>query len=374
MYTTLELILKKKSKVAIRKNKFFKLPITQKKEMTERKYSINMDKYKIKKEKNQDFYNLIEPFVSRKNLKLIEDCGGFLMFLADKFLENKKLHSGDFCKNRFCPMCAWRLAMRDTLKISILMQYIKEEHDKDFIFLTLTTPNVRGEHLEEEIVKYNKAFKNLMQRTEVKTVVKGYIRKLEVTYSKEKYITKEMYLSREQYYINRELEVDDENPTYNTYNPHFHVVIAVDKSYFKSRLYIKHSRWLELWRECTKDETITQVHIQKAKGDNAKQVYELAKYSAKDSDYLINEEVFGVFYKALKGKQLVVYSGLFKDGLQLFKRGELDKYKQKDLTEYIYMLAYKWQTNDYEEYIKRELTEEEKKKFNYNYKEDTEVD
>ena len=34
-----------------------------------------------------------------------------------------------------------------------------------------------------------------------------------------------------------------------------------------------------------------------------KEVYELAKYSAKDTDYLINREVFTVFYKALKGKQ-----------------------------------------------------------------------
>ena len=334
-----------------------------------------MDKYKMKKEKNQEFNKMVQPFVSKKFLNRIEDCGGFLMFLSDKNIENKKLHSGDFCKNRFCPMCAWRLAMKDTLKISVLMQYIKEEHDKNFIFLTLTTPNVYGEDLEEEIKKYNKSFKKLMERKEVQDIVKGYVRKLEVTYSKEKYITKEMYLSREQYYINRELEIDDENPTYNTYNPHFHVVIAVDKSYFTNkRKYITQKRWLELWKECTGDNSITQVHIQKAKNDNAKQVYEVAKYSAKDSDYLINEEVFGTFYKALKGKQLVVYSGLFKDGLKLFKSGELDKYKQTDTTEYIYMLAYKWQTNEYKEHIKRELTEEEKKKFNYKYKEESEIE
>ena len=32
-----------------------------------------------------------------------------------------------------------------------MMQYIKQKEDKQFIFLTLTTPNVTVEHLEDEI-------------------------------------------------------------------------------------------------------------------------------------------------------------------------------------------------------------------------------
>ena len=36
-----------------------------------------------------------------------------------------------------------------------------------FIFLTLTTPNVKGDKLEEEIKHYNKSFERLMKRKEV---------------------------------------------------------------------------------------------------------------------------------------------------------------------------------------------------------------
>ena len=57
------------------------------------------------------------------------------------------------------------------------------ERNNEFIFLTLTTPNLKGDSLEE-IKKYNKSFKKLMKRKEVKDIVKGYIRKLEITYSK----------------------------------------------------------------------------------------------------------------------------------------------------------------------------------------------
>ncbi|WP_432643761.1 protein rep, partial [Clostridium perfringens] len=67
------------------------------------------------------------------------------------------MHKGSFCKNRFCPMCSWRLACKDSLEISILMEHLRVEENKDFIFLTLTTPNVSAEKLEEEIKKYNKA-------------------------------------------------------------------------------------------------------------------------------------------------------------------------------------------------------------------------
>ena len=96
------------------------------------------------------------------------------------------------------------------------MEHLKKEGNKEFIFLTLTAPNVKGDKLEEEIRKYNKSFDKLMKRNEVKNIVKGYIRKLEVTYNS-----------------------DMSSKSYDTYHPHFHVVIAVNKTYFKkSDLYI----------------------------------------------------------------------------------------------------------------------------------------
>ena len=138
-----------------------------------------------------------------------------------------------------------------------------------FIFLTLTTPNVKGDSLEEEIKKYNKAFKKLMERKEVKAIVKGYIRKLEVTYQKEQYITKELWKRKKDYYEKRGLLIGDLEPNYDTYNPHFHVVIAVNKSYFnQTTQYISRERWLELWQLATGDDSITQVGVKKAKANN----------------------------------------------------------------------------------------------------------
>jgi len=296
-----------------------------------------MDKYTEKKRKNQVLLRFIESFVSEANAELIAECNTFMMFASDERMEKMKQHKGNSCKNRFCPICSWRKARKDALALSVQMEYVKQEHKKDFIFLTLTAPNVPAQDLNDEIRIYNKAFKKMVERKEVKTVVKGYVRKLEVTYNKER----------------------------NDYHPHFHVLIAVNKSYFNDvKQYISRDRWLELWQQATGDPTITQVDVRKVRKNNGKEVSEIAKYVGKDSDYLMNEQVFEAFYKSLKGKQLVVYSGLFKESMKLFKNGDLDTYKEIDPTEYVYGLMYNWGQKEYILKEKRELTKDERKQLN----------
>ena len=311
-----------------------------------------LQKCTSKKLKNPKFTSYIAPFISKTGKERCESCGDLTIFLADFEMKNKKLHKASFCGNRFCPMCSWRMSCKDSLKISILMEHLRKEENKEFIFLTLTAPNVKEDKLEEEIKHYNKSFKKLMGRKEVKSIVKGYIRKLEVTYNS-----------------------DMSSKSYDTYHPHFHVVIAVNKTYFKkSDLYINQQRWLELWQEATGNSSITQVDVRKSKSNNLKEVYELAKYSAKDTDYLVSRPVFNVFYGALKGKQFIVFSGLFKDANTMYENGELDCYKVRDEIEYVYMMCYQWKKREYENTSIRELTEEERKQFNKDLLDVIEVD
>lgn len=296
-----------------------------------------MFKYNQKKSKNQEVITYIVKHVSANSLENIKTCGDWLQMVTDKTMEHQKLNSANFCKNRFCPMCSWRMARKEALKISVLMKYIKDKHDKEFIFLTLTTPNVEGDKLNEEINKYNHSFQKLMQRKEVKNIAKGYIRKLEVTYNKDR----------------------------NDYHPHFHVMIAVNKSYFTdTKQYISQSRWLEIWQQTTGDPSITQVNVKKIRTNDNKEVAEIAKYGAKDADYLVSQEVFDIFYTALKGKRILVYSGLFKDVNSLFKNKKLNDYLEIDQNEYIYSILYQWGFGKYVETEKRELTEREYKKIN----------
>lgn len=311
---------------------------------TEPKKQDIIVKHTKKKKKNGVLAHFMEKLVSKNvvsanTLELIKECNTFMMMVADGSLEKKKQHKGNSCKNRFCPICAWKKAKKDALALSVMMAYLKQEEKKEFIFLTLTAPNVSAEELNGEIKHYNHSFKKLMERKEVKAIVKGYARKLEITYSEER---------------------DD-------YHPHFHVLIAVNKSYFtQTTQYIARNRWLELWQQATKNPLITQVDVRKVRNGRDDKVYEIAKYSAKDSDYLQNQNVFGVFYNALKGKQTLVYSGLFKDAMKKYKANELDQYKEKDMTKYVYAIMYNWgdRNRKYLEIEKRLLTDDEMKEIN----------
>ncbi|VRU07963.1 replication initiation protein Rep(RC) [Streptococcus pneumoniae] len=319
---------------------------------TEPKKQDIMIKHTKKKKKNGVLAYFMEKLVSEhlvsaNTLELIKECNTFMMMVADESLEKKKQHKGNSCKNRFCPICAWKKARKDALALSVMMAYLKQEEKKEFIFLTLTAPNVSAEELNDEIKHYNQSFQRLMQRKEVRQVVKGYARKLEITYNEER---------------------DD-------YHPHFHVLIAVNKSYFtQTTQYISRDRWLELWQLVTKNPLITQVDVRKVRNGRDDKVYEIAKYSAKDSDYLQNQNVFEVFYNALKGKRLIVFSGLFKEAMTKFKDGDLDGYKEKDMTKYVYAIMYNWGDKKYLEIEKRLLTDEELKEVNGQLIDEKDVD
>ena len=319
---------------------------------TEPKQQDIMIKHTKKKRKNGVLVYFMEKLVSERTvsentLKLIKECNTFMMMVADESLEKKKQHKGNSCKNRFCPICAWKKARKDALALSVMMAYLKQEEKKEFIFLTLTAPNVSAEELNDEIKHYNQSFQRLMQRKEVRKVVKGYARKLEITYNEER---------------------DD-------YHPHFHVLIAVNKSYFTDKdYYISRDRWLELWQQVTKNPLITQVDVRKVRNGRDDKVYEIAKYSAKDSDYLQNQNVFEVFYNALKGKRLIVFSGLFKEAMTKFKNGELDDYKEKDMTKYVYAIMYNWGDKKYLELEKRLLTDDELQEINGQLIDEKDVD
>ncbi|KXY84886.1 protein rep [Bacillus sp. FSL W7-1294] len=307
--------------------------------MTKRKQDVITSKYLLKKKQNLKIYGFIENKLSEGGRELFKECSTFNQFITTKDKEKMKRTKGNDCKNRFCPICAWRKACKDAMKIATMMEAIKCEEKKEFLFLTLTTPNIKGDAVKGEIDKFNKAFKKLFDRAQVKKSIKGYIRKLEMTYNKER---------------------DD-------YNPHFHVLLTVDKNYFKRKeLYIKQKEWLSMWQKATDLPEITQVHIQKVeliREGNA--VSEIAKYSAKDYEMLVSREVFDVFYSALKGRQLIVYGGLFKDYALKYENGELDKYKTKDKNEYFYKLIARWNPDllkFHQECV--ELTEVEKLQYN----------
>lgn len=283
--------------------------------------------------------------LGNSTLDMIKFCGDYLEFLANKSFDKHKLKRGSFCKTRLCPTCAKRKSLRWIFALSLFIEYVNSTYDYEYLLLTLTAPNVKGDDLHDELKKYSKAFDQMLKRKKYKAIVQGFIRKLEITYNKKT----------------------------DTYHPHYHVIIAVNKSYFKDKdLYIKRDTWLKDWQRAMKDSSITQVDIRKVydkstvdtdltKSSIQTGILEVAKYTAKSGDYLISEDVFVTFWNSLKHMREFTFGGCFKEAHNLFKLGELDYLIPEDNTEWVYRLIYHWSNSEmsYSEFVKEIKTNDE---------------
>ena len=281
-----------------------------------------------------------------------------MTFLTNEDRSAKRSYQASDCKNRFCPVCSWKKSRKDAIKIAIMLKAIEEEENKVFLFLTLTAPNCTADNLSSEIDRFNKAYHKMFKRRNVQGAVKGYIRKLEVTTDQEEYITNDLFRRKREYFEKRNLNIGDKNPQYNTYNPHFHAILIVNKTYFKNN-YIKHDTWLQMWRDCMDDESITQVRIEKLTDRGTTNgVLEVAKYAAKSDELLVSKSVFDVFYKSLKGRQILTFQGMAKEYAKKYENRELDKYKEQDENVYTHLLTSLWSNSKYVNSL-RELTKQE---------------
>lgn len=274
---------------------------------------------------------------SEKTLERIFNCGNFIQAVMNVDRTSSKVVKANRCMNRFCPICMATKSRKDAYMLNIILEYLKSSFDYEFLFLTLTVPNVAGDELVKELNKQYEAIQRLTKRKEFKAVSRGYVRKTEVTYNQER----------------------------NDFHPHIHMLIVVDKSYFTNyKLYIKHSRWLELWKSCRQNDNISQVNIKKADTNSFK---ELSKYEAKDFEMLsYSQEVFEYFHNALHGRKTLTYNGCFHIGKKKFQSGELDSFKETDPVEYVdtSFHSYELDISRYKLVKERELSKNEHLKFN----------
>ena len=69
-----------------------------------------------------------------------------------------------------------------------------------------------------------------------------------------------------------------------------------------------------MWQLAKRDNNISVVDVRRVKDSEEDNVYaEISKYTAKDSDYIKGKKVFGFFYDALKGRQVITYNNIFKE-------------------------------------------------------------
>ncbi|MBM2915479.1 protein rep, partial [Escherichia coli] len=250
-------------------------------------------------------------------------CGGLLRFgwstLKETGETRLRLREAHFCRVRHCPVCQWRRSLMWQARFyQSLPRIVADYPDARWMFLTLTVRNCAIGELGEMLNRMNAAFQRLKDRKEFRPV-QGWIRTTEVTRSSD-----------------------------GSAHPHFHTLMMVPPSMLSGDGYVKHARWVELWRECLRVSYDPNVDVRAVKPRKPKDgeslagataelvrgaVAETLKYSTKPADMVADPEWFLELTRQTHKRRFVATGGALKDVLKLDQETDADMVIGDDISE-----------------------------------------
>lgn len=222
-----------------------------------------------------------------KKSKEIENCGNLLTEFFDKTEVPPVIrYTAYFCHNRFCPLCLYKTSK---LTFKLILDIVNHPKAKDcsFLFMTLTVKNCKESELSETIDlllnSYNKLITN--KTTQFSKRFLGTFKVLESTYNRKN----------------------------KTYHPHLHILVMIDKSYFKdTKKYLNKTKLIEIWQKALGVDYKPSVDIRATYNAESKTVAEVSKYTVKSSE-IVNADILKTYDKAFFKRRLKSFTGLFRE-------------------------------------------------------------
>lgn len=256
----------------------------------------------------------------------IQVCGSMLQFLKERNLVSeeirRRLVKGNFCKYRFCPMCQWRMARKVCREVLGRLRTIDEAHNGvALLFLTLTIKNEPITKLNSTVKHLSASFNRMQKTQQYKSAVLGSIRAIEFL---------------------------GDNTEAGECHPHFHCLLVVNKSYFKSRDYINFEEWTSLWQRSLRVNYRPVINVQRVKPKGKMSAIvaaalEVVKYSVTSSDLeKLSKEDFQELDRQTRNIRQYNYSGELKDAEPTF-----DDVEDESLWELLEEEYYQWKNGQY---------------------------
>jgi len=286
--------------------------------------------WKPKKVRNLILADSLHRLKENKKANRVWWCSMELGFLEPENSE-KRLKSMHSCRERLCPICGWRKSLKVFYQVSKVMNVVQERHKEMVpVFLTLTMKNCTDVELPKVLDDIFKGWYQFTKHRKTNRVIHGWFRALEVTYDGEKTISEKRYLGWKKEYDKKGVRPGDVNMNYNTFHPHIHTILLVEKGYFKSKDYMQTTEWVQMWRKACKLDYDPICDIRKVKNrpGKGKGVADVAKYTLKDTEFLtkdkqLTDKLVSVLGSALRGRRLYAFGGLLKKIAKELDVGEL---------------------------------------------------
>jgi len=256
------------------------------------------DSHKAENQQMQKLLTGVEGDDIERIRERLKECGLWLIFnhtLPDERQRTFKLYQASFCRVRTCPFCQWRRSLLYTARmLEAMPKIIESAPTTRLIHLTLTVKNCDINDLRDTIGELNKAWHRMTMKKQVKQIVRGYVKSIEVTRS----ATGEAH-------------------------PHIHALLLVPEYYFKVRqYYIKHESWVQLWKEALRLDYSPSISVQACRQAQGyeKIIREVVKYATKPQDLLQDADWLVSYIRQVRNLRFFSTGGIVKEIL-----GELEQ-------------------------------------------------
>lgn len=250
-----------------------------------------LEKFTEKKKKSliigEKLCHLNDTQLMKRGVRMI-NCSTELNFNYCPDCGETHITKTNLCRDRLCPVCSWRLALK---RYATMLQIMQIVNVADFqpAFLTLTVKNCKPWQLKDTIKSMNKAFSNITKLKVWKNIA-GFAKAIEITYNKQSH---EMH-------------------------PHIHILLLLDKGTYTPSMVVEIK---ERWRRNLKIDYQPIIDLREIKSYNDDQnnditgaVLETFKYTVKSKDLEdMPLKEFKHFAKQINGLRLISFGGILKD-------------------------------------------------------------
>lgn len=243
----------------------------------------------------------------------VKMCGNEIVFRECADCGHLVIERAQLCRDRLCPICNWRLALKRYSSMSQIMDVVQSRLAEKYpdkppmqALMTLTVRNCAPVDIAQTLSKMQRAWNRMLAQRYIRPEVIGWARSIEVTYN---HITGELH-------------------------PHYHVImIAVD---MQSLAMITRD-WLDQCRKegltvSHKSQKYTAIDGNRTEGDSMiRSILETYKYMVKSSDVMAMPlGVLRAFAEGVANKRLISYGGIIKQVARELQIADLDKADDTD--------------------------------------------
>lgn len=201
----------------------------------------------------------------------------------------------NLCRDRFCSVCQWRLALQRYAAMSRILDGIGNGYpEASYSLVTLTVRNCAPAELAKTVERINAAWHLCSNQRHIKSIIMGYAKSLELTY----------------------------NRRTRTLHPHAHIIIMWADKEAQAHAGALVEAWL---RACDKHSLTANIaaqnaqEIQAEEGDSLRgAILETYKYAVKSKEVIsMPQDVMAEVVKQWANKRLVSYGGKIKEYAKL---------------------------------------------------------